>query len=177
MSLALPSKYGILKKIQSIQPDFVRLKILDTVFNAMIPFNRGLGFEIKKLDSESCVIYSPEKKKRQNHVGGAHACALAVLGEYTAGLLLAQHFNPEKFRFIIAHLEVDYHKQGRGDLFATSLKPSVAVMIGEADQEKNIDKESFVDLSTEIKNSQDELVAVVKTKWQAKPWSLVRSKN
>ena len=168
------NKFAILSKIQSIQPDFLRLKILDKVFTAMIPFNRGLGFEIKKLDQESCMIFSPEKRKRQNHVGGAHACALAVLGEYTAGLLLAQHYSPEKYRFIIAHLEAEYHKQGRGTLEALCLKPDITILNPVTE---NGDKEMFVDLSTEIKNSQGELVAIIKTKWQAKPWELVRSKN
>ena len=170
------NKYAILNQLQKLQPDFLRLKLLDKVFQTMIPFNRGLGFEIKKLDPESCVIFSPDKKRRQNHVAGAHACALALLGEYTAGLLLAQHYNPERYRFIISHLEVEYHKQGRGALTGTALKPSVAVLLGEADQNKQSEKETFVDLVTEIKNSNDELVAIVKTKWQAKPWDLVRSK-
>lgn len=162
------NKFGILNQLQKLQPEFIRFKLLDKVFQTIIPFNRGLAFEIKKLDPESCVIVSPDKKRRQNHVGGAHACALAVLGEYTAGLLLAQHCNPERYRIIISHLEVDYHKQGRGLLTAGCPKPNMSILLGE---------ETFVDLVTEIKNSNQDLVAVVKTKWQAKPWELVRSKN
>lgn len=175
--LKIPTnKFGILNQLQKLQPEFLKFKLLDKVFQTIIPFNRGLGFEIKKLDAESCEIFSPDKKRRQNHVGGAHACALALLGEYTAGLLLAQHCNPERYRIIISHLEVEYHKQGRGALTGTCLKPSVTILLGEAEQDKQTEKETFVDLVTEIKNSNQELVAVVKTKWQAKPWSLVRSK-
>ena len=171
------NKFAILNQLQKIQPTFLRFKLLDKVFQTVIPFNRGLGFEIKKLDPESCVIFSPDRRRRQNHVGGAHACALALLGEYTAGLLLSQHCNPERYRIIISHLEVDYHKQGRSDLTATSLKPSVAVLLGEANQNKQEEKEMFVDMVTEIKNHDQELVAIIKTRWQAKPWSLVRSKQ
>lgn len=186
IKMKLPkNKFGILNKIQLIQPAYIRFKILDKLFQAIIPFNSGLGFEIKKLDTEACTIYSPEKRRRQNHVGGAHACAIALLGEYTAGLLLGQHCNPEQFRIIISHLEVEYHKQGRGPLTATCLKPNFAIFNpianhSDADKTENpnqknlAEKEMFVDLVTIIKNSNNDDVATVKTKWQAKSWSLVR---
>lgn len=179
--LAIPkNKFALLNSLNHIQSEFMRFKILDKIFQVVIPFNRGLGFEIKKLDKESCQINSLDKKRRQNHVGGAHACALAVLGEYTAGLLLSQHCNPEKYRIIISHLEVEYHKQGKGVLKATCLKPDFTILNpvphdnANSDQKITAQKEVFVDLVTEIKNSKDELVCIVKTKWQAKPWDLVR---
>jgi len=107
-------KIDIFKKLQKIPNEKARFKLLDKIMDFSIPFNRGLGFKIISLSSKKVVVQSPPKKTRQNHIKGAHACALAVLGEYPAGLLLAQKYSPENYRLIMAELKVEYKKQGRG---------------------------------------------------------------
>lgn len=135
-----------------------------------IPFNRWLGYQVEELTPSVVIVSSPERILRKNHVGGAHACALALLGEMPAGLLIAQNFPIDEYRFIISELHIVYHKQGRGILRGTVHPP---IPWPSADSEDI----TWVDLTTYIKNEAGEDVATCKTRWQIKRWEKVRGKS
>lgn len=160
---------GLTKYVDRIPNQEVKKHVLDLALNLAVPFNRWLGFHIQELGPEKVVVVSPPRTLRQNHLGGAHACALALLGEYPAGILLSQNFSPEEFRIIISKLEVEYHKQGRGSVTGVAVSPQVWPQI--------VDGEVFIDLKTHITNEKNELVALVSTKWQLKEWGRVRVKS
>ncbi len=162
-------RINIFKKLEKIKNKKIRYKVLDKVMSTFIPFNRGLGYKITELSKKQVTVISPDKTRRQNHLKGAHACALALLGEYPAGLLLAQSYSPEKVRLILSELKMDYRKQGRGQL------TSVSKMIKNAP--KTIDEEAWFDMTTEIHNSSQELIAICHTKWQLKSWEFVKSQK
>ena len=156
-----------LELLKLIPAQTVQLSILDRLLTWKIPFNSGLGLKIQKLSDQECVIEAQSRRRQKNHVNGAHACFLALMAEYPAGLLLAQHFDFNDYRLIISELKMSYHKQGRGTLVARSL-------LGQ-DVPDKIDEEHFVKMQTEIKNSNGDLIAKGETLWQIKPWSKVRS--
>jgi acyl-coenzyme A thioesterase PaaI-like protein len=147
-------------------PGALRLKALTTALDFAVPFNFGLGIEIEKLTPSEVVLVSPERRKRRNHVGSAHACFLALLSEYPAGLLIAQNFSFQKYRIIISKLEIEYFKQGRGELRGISKKPETEPVFTNG--------EAFLEMQTEIVNKQGERVSLCKTLWQIKEWSQVR---
>ncbi len=154
------------KYVDLIPVPQIKNRVMDAALNLAIPFNRWLGMRIETLYADRVVVNSPPTILRKNHVGGAHACALALLGEYPAGLMLSQTFKPETYRIIISKLEVTYHKQGRGYLKAEVLAPKEWPEI--------LDGVCLVDLKTEIKNAAGESVATVLTKWQLKEWSRIK---
>lgn len=160
-------KFNVFKAVEKIPSEKVRFKLLDHILEWTIPFNRHLGLKIISLSENEVRITSPQRFRRKNHVGGAHACALALLGEYPAGLLIAQNFPMENYRFIIGRLEVNYHKQGRGLLTAITLSPDAWPEIQEG--------EAWVQMLTKIENEAHELVAEVQTHWQIKSWKTVRT--
>ena len=155
------------KYIDLIPLPQVKNKALDLALNLAIPFNRWLGMKIETLSPEKVIVKSPPRVLRRNHVGGAHACALALLGEYPAGVLISQNFSVKDYRIIISKLSVDYEKQGRGTLTAEALAP--------ADWPKeNDDHVIWIEMKTLIRNSKHELVADVQTRWQLKKWADVK---
>lgn len=156
------------KYVDMIPVPQIKNKVMDVAVNLAIPFNRWLGMKIEVLYPDRVVVSSPPRTLRKNHVGGAHACALALLGEYPAGLMLSQSFTSDLYRMIISKLEVTYHKQGRGHL-----KGEVTAPKEWPEFESGV---LFVDLKTEITNSKNESVATVLTRWQLKEWALVRNK-
>lgn len=162
-------KFDPFKLTENIPIDSLRRRALDTVLSVGIPFNLGLGLHIVELNPCAIRVESPPRFFRKNHVGGAHACALATMGEYAAGLLIAQHFPVSEFRVIIQKLEIEYHKQGRGKLNVESQAPTAYPEI-ETDG-------TFIEMRTEITNSDRDLVAECKTRWQIKRWDDVRSKK
>ena len=162
-------KIDIFKKLENMKNKKIKHTILDKVLNINIPFNRRLKFKITELNPKVVSVTSPSVKSRQNHIKGAHACALATLGEYPAGLVLAQNFSVENYRFILKELSMNYEKQGRGELFATC---SVKTL-----KKPSQTAENWYKMKTEITNKKGELVAICNTNWQVKPWGLVKSKK
>jgi acyl-coenzyme A thioesterase PaaI-like protein len=149
---------------QKIPIPGLRKRALDLMLTVGIPFNRWLGLSITEINPCEVVIQSPSRKLRENHVGGAHACAIALMGEYPAGLLVAQQFPIDKYRFVISELHVAYHKQGFGRLSASALAPAIWPQL--APRAKDSRMEGWVDLETKISNEKREAVATAKTRWQ-----------
>jgi acyl-coenzyme A thioesterase PaaI-like protein len=165
LSVNQPMKFDPIRLVDKIPNEKLRHRVLDTVLALTIPFNRWLGMRIETLEDDHVVVFSPPTRLRQNHVGGAHACSLALLGEYPAGLCVANHYGIDENRMIIAHLSIDYHKQGRGLLRAEAKAPAAWPKI-DADG-------AWLEMKTEITDSKGDLVAVCHTRWQLKPWSAV----
>ncbi len=162
-------KFDIFKIVKHIPQTKIRQKVLDYTFSWAIPFNKGLGLKLSSVTPEKVEVISRPLRKRQNHVGGAHACFLALMGEYAAGLCLAQTYSAENYRMIIGSLKVEYLKQGRGSLLSIAKRPK------ELPQQTS--DEFWVPMKTEIMNEQNELIAICETNWQIKAWNKVRSKN
>lgn len=158
-------KFDLFKILEPVPNQKLKNRILNSALSWAIPFNKGLGIEIITLHPGQVCVRSRPVRRRQNHVGGAHACFLALMGEYPAGLCLAQNFSPKQFRMIIGRLEVEYHKQGRGILTATSLRPETLP--------SGAEDEFWVPMRTEIINEKGERVAECKTEWQLKRWEAV----
>ncbi|HEX4924706.1 MAG TPA: DUF4442 domain-containing protein [Bdellovibrionales bacterium] len=142
--------------------------VMNTFLNVGVPFNAGLGLSVEELSAERVRIYSPPRWKRRNHLGGAHACAIAVLVEVPAGLMVLQKYPLEKYRFILGGLTITYHKQGRGPLYGEVSPPQEWPLIVD-------NGEIWVEFQTKVTNKDGELVAEGHTKWQIKPWSTVKS--
>lgn len=159
-------KFDLFKIISKIPNENLQRRLLDHAIEWAIPFNKNLKFHIKQLDDKFVAIESPHTHRRKNHIGGAHACALALLGEYPAGILIAKHYTPEQFRFIIAHLSVNYFKQGRGLLTAETKAPAEWPEIKEG--------EVWIEMTTTVSDDKNEKVAEIFTRWQVKTWSMVR---
>ena len=160
-------KLDPIKLTSKIPNTNLRLKALDALLTVGIPFNQGIGLKIKKLTPDHVIVESKPRRRRQNHVGTTHAVVLALMGEYSAGLLIAQQFTFEKYRVILSELHVKYEKPGVGIIQSNVTPPSSWPLM-------SIDGEAWIDLESKITNAKSELVAVIKTKWQVKEWSKTR---
>lgn len=155
-------------------PSKASLMALDKVLTVGIPFNAPHGFTIKKLSAEAVVISLPNRKLNHNHLGGVHACAMATVGEFCAGLSILFSFGISRYRLIMSEMNVTYSYQGRTDLEGTCSPQQINK---EAIQEalKTEGKYSQT-LKTFIRDVNGNEVAVVTTTWQLKPWDTVKTK-
>ena len=150
------------------------LKALEKLFNLGIPFNLPHKFEFLEISSSKTLLKLPYIKKNQNHLGGLHACALATLGEYPAGLSLIKQFGSAKYRLIMRKLEADYFKQARGAVYGeVTCDPQV---MAELTENLTAQDQAEVTLSTHIINQSQEVIAVIRTDWQVKNWEKVSFK-
>ena len=156
------------------KPDAVNLAVLDKILRIGIPFNAPHGLKLKKISSEEIVISLPNRKLNHNHLGGIHACAMATVGEYCAGVSILKSFGISKYRLIMSEMSVKYSYQGRMDLEGVCSPEQIN--IDEARRELESEGIYFQELKTIIRDLSGKEVAVVTTMWQMKNWDQVKTK-
>lgn len=160
--------------IQRAKTSKKHLWLLNRVMSHIVPFNRPHGFRVIKIEDHVVQTFAPYHKKNWNHVKGIHACALATVGELSAGLALMSHFSPLDYRIIMSTIHIDYHYQAKKDIFATATL--------NADRKNALvnalhtDGKTLETVVTELNDADGQLVATVKTTWQIKPWKAVKTK-
>jgi acyl-coenzyme A thioesterase PaaI-like protein len=166
--------YNVIDKILS-NPTRLNLIALDKLLRVGIPFNAPHGFKIKSLNSDAVIISLPNRKLNHNHLGGIHACAMATVGEYCAGMSLLTSFGISKYRLILSEINVKYTYQGRTDL--EGFCSTQQINISEATNSLETEGKYFQELITTIRDLSGKDVAEVKTLWQLKSWDQVKTKN
>ena len=139
-----------------------------------VPFNRPHKIRVVAVDGVSVKASINYSKKNMNHIRGIHACAIATVSEYVAGLCLLQSFHPKKYRIIMSSLEATYHYQAKRKLNAVAQLSPKAV----DDVKMQLKAEASVKhvMVSEVLDVDNNHVATVKTTWQVKPWSKVKLK-
>ena len=167
--------FKLIDKLFLSSENSLTLKTLEKLFNVSIPFNGPHKFKFIELSQNRSRIKLPLIRKNKNHLGGMHACAIATLGEYPAGLALIKCFGSTSYRIVLKKIAVDYIKQGNTDLTGVVDFPK--------DEKERIKKElnenqkSDILVVTNILNAKEEVVAKVETTWQLKDWNAVSFKG
>jgi acyl-coenzyme A thioesterase PaaI-like protein len=165
--------YKMIDKLLA-NPTPLNLLALDKVLRFGIPFNAPHGFRIKKLNADEVVISLPNRKLNHNHIGGIHACAMATVGEYCAGMSLLSSFGISKYRLILSELSVKYTYQGRVELEGVCSARQIDVEKVRQGLEEN--GKYLQELKTIIRDLKGKEVAQVITVWQLKNWEEVKTK-
>lgn len=165
--------YKMIDKLLA-NPTSLNLIALDKLLRLGIPFNAPHGFKIKNLTKDAVIISLPNRKLNHNHIGGIHACAMATVGEYCAGMSLLSSFGISKYRLILSELNVKYTYQGRVDLEGICYPNQIDVEAVAAGLEK--DGKYLQPLKTIIRDLNGKEVAEVMTIWQLKNWEHVKTK-
>ena len=150
------------------------LKLLNKTLNQGIPFNIPHKFKFIEVSPKKVIIELPYTRNNRNHLGGIHACATATLGEYPAGLLILKYFGIGTYRIIMSHLEVNYLKQAKEAITGHAILEESE--IERMHEELALDDCTEIEMLTEIKNKNQEVIATVETTWQLKKWDKVRFK-
>ncbi len=167
--------YKLIDKLMA-NPTKLNLVALDKVLRLGIPFNAPHGFTIRQISDEEVRVSLPNRKLNHNHIGGIHACAMATVGEYCAGLSLLSKFGISKYRLIMSELSVNYTWQGRTHLEGVCSP----IVINEAAIKATLEAgETYSQpLETIIREEKSgKEVARVKTTWQLKPWGQVKTNS
>ena len=151
------------------------LKIIEKFFNIGIPFNQSHNFQYIELTDNKTLVKLPFIKANKNHLGGIHACAIATLGEYSAGLTLVKKYGNSKYRIVMKDLKVEFDKQAKENLYGEVIPSSDIFQQGEKELKET--SKGLFKLHTKIKNEEDIVIANVYTTWQLKNWKQVTFKK
>jgi len=107
--------------VQSVEkaPTFCRSWLLSQIFGRTIKFAGTAGVQIVTLDFQHSVLQLANKKRVQNHIGGIHAAAMALLGESASGFLVGMHVPDDRIP-LLKSMTLNYVKRATGQLNATA---------------------------------------------------------
>lgn len=77
------------------------------------------GVKIHSMSHNEVVVSVQNKKKVQNHIGGVHACATAMLAETATGLVVGMNV-PDSSVNLLKSMQVKYLKRSIGGITAKS---------------------------------------------------------
>lgn len=156
-------------------PTRPNIMALNKILTLGIPFNAPHGFKIRQISPDAVVITAPNRKLNHNHLGGVHACAIATIGEFCAGVALLSSFGISRYRLILSELNVKYSYQGRSELEGVCSPHQVEKeKLAEALETEG---KHYQTLKTIIRDKLGKEVAVVTTTWQLKAWEQVKTKS
>jgi acyl-coenzyme A thioesterase PaaI-like protein len=164
----------IIRFIEKAKDSTISLLLLNALLLRAIPFNKPHGLKIKEVLNGGFKIALPYKRKNLNHLKGIHACALAALAEYTAGLTLLYQLNSDEFRFIMKNLNVDFHFQAKTAVIASLQLDEEWIkttILSPLEKTESV----FTELKVAVYDMNQNHICTVTVNWQIKKWSAVKT--
>lgn len=101
-------------------PTFMQPFLLTLLFCTKVKYANTTGIKIQKVSQKEVVITLANKKKVQNHIGGVHAVAAALLAESTSGIVFGMNV-PDTCVPVIKSLTLKYQRRMQGALTAKAV--------------------------------------------------------
>lgn len=100
-------------------PPSIRSFAMSKAFGNVIKYAGHSGIRFEELTSNKCVVSIKNKKKVQNHIGGVHAAAMALLAETATGFVFGMNVPDSKLP-VIKKMDIDYVKRSTGNMRAVA---------------------------------------------------------
>ncbi|OQR82173.1 hypothetical protein THRCLA_11093 [Thraustotheca clavata] len=98
-------------------PSFLRQAALSTAFNAQVKMAGVSGIHIKSLTDSQSIVKLKNTFRVQNHIGGVHACGMALLAESASGMVFGMNVKDSHLP-LLKSMSMKYVKRAKGDLKA-----------------------------------------------------------
>ena len=89
------------------------------LFNSQVRFAGTGGLRFEELSAERAVVVIRNRRKVQNHIGGVHAGAMALLAETATGAVIGMNV-PDAALPLLKSMHVDYLRRAQGALRAVA---------------------------------------------------------
>ena len=100
-------------------PQFMQSFLLTTFFNSKVKFAGTTGVKIEKITHQQTILSLKNKKSVQNHIGGIHAVAAAVLAESATGIVFGMNVPDDRVP-LLKSMTVNYQRRMQGNLKAVA---------------------------------------------------------
>ena len=108
--------------------------LLTTLFTTKVKFAGTTGVKIEKISHQQTRLSLKNKKAVQNHIGGIHAIAAAVLAESATGIVFGMNVPDSKLP-LLKSMQVNYQCRMQGSLTAVAtLTPEQIQQIEQQDK-------------------------------------------
>lgn len=98
-------------------PAPLRRRATTLVFNSQVRFAGTAGLRFEKLTASEAIVVIRNRRPVQNHIGGVHAAAMALLAETASGAVFGMNVRSQSLP-LLKSMHIDYTRRARGDLRA-----------------------------------------------------------
>jgi acyl-coenzyme A thioesterase PaaI-like protein len=104
-------------------PGPLRTRARTLLLSRVVKFVGTARLEIEELTAERAVVSIKNRRIVQNHIGGVHAAAMALLAETATGFVVGMNVPDDRVQ-VIKSLKVEYKKRASGGLRAVATVPA-----------------------------------------------------
>jgi len=108
----------VVKKINAL-PQFCRSFLLTRVFCGTVKYANTSNVTLLSVTNNEARLTIANKKKVQNHIGGVHAVAAALLSESATGIVFGMNV-PDSHIPLLKSMTVNYNRRMKGALTAVA---------------------------------------------------------
>jgi acyl-coenzyme A thioesterase PaaI-like protein len=98
-------------------PEALRSRLVTFGFTRKVRFAGTASIAFETLAQDRAVLHLENRRKVQNHIGGIHAAAMALLAETATGAVLGMNLPDEQLP-LFKSMHIDYVRRAQGDLRA-----------------------------------------------------------
>lgn len=137
--------------------------LLTTFFNSKVRFAGTTGIKIEKVTHQQTVLSLKNKKSVQNHIGGIHAIAAAVLAESATGIVFGMNVSDDRVP-LLKSMTVEYQRRMQGSLRAVANLTSEQISVIEQKDKGDI----TVSVTITDDSNQEPIVCQMEWAWVSK---------
>lgn len=108
-----------IRKMESLLPAAWHPFGYTWAFNRMVKLAGTAGLRVERLSQRESTVHLKNRTKIQNHIGGLHACSMALAAESATGMLVGMNV-PDTHVPLIKTMKVDFVRRCQGDIRATA---------------------------------------------------------
>lgn len=102
-----------------VLPGPLRRRLTSLLFNSQVRFAGTGGLRFEALEPSHAVVVVANRRKVQNHIGGVHAAAMALLAETATGAVFGMNVPDDRLP-LLKSMHVDYLRRAQGGLRAVA---------------------------------------------------------
>jgi acyl-coenzyme A thioesterase PaaI-like protein len=102
-----------------VVPALLRTRARSALIGRMVKFVGTAGLQIEELTHSRAVVSIRNRKPVQNHIGGIHAAAMALIAETASGFVVGMNVPDDRVP-VIKSMKIDFVKRTRGAMRAVA---------------------------------------------------------
>lgn len=117
----MPAKNSLQRVVNfaNKMPKGLRQKILTFGFNSQVKLAGTAKLKVLSANKNEVTFFLANRKKVQNHIGGIHAAAMALLAESATGFIVGTNLPSNKLP-LMKSMKLNYTKRATGDMKAVA---------------------------------------------------------
>jgi acyl-coenzyme A thioesterase PaaI-like protein len=144
-------------------PLLIRSFLLTKLFTSKVKFAGTTGIVIKEITPLKAQLFLTNKKAVQNHIGGIHAIAAAVLAESATGIVFGMNVPDSKLP-LLKSMQVNYQRRMQGGLSAIARLSEEQIALITQEEKGNV----FVPVTIEDESGQAPIECQMEWAWVSK---------